>query len=108
MSLNIREYRTLHPDTYGSNVTWETIQHYTQTQIEVKEHERLYNNTHNTQIEVKEQFLVRKNMDVTEHERLYNISLRHRLKKRSSDFVDVLHFTVTIRSSIMSITHTLK
>ena len=141
MWLNMREYTTLHSDTDWSEGTWETIQHYTQTHIKVKEHERLYNITlrhtlkwrnmrdyttlHSdtdwskgtwetiqhytqTQIEVKEQLVVRKNMNVTEHERLYNIRLRHRLKKRSSDFVDVLHFTVTIRSSIMSITHTLK
>ena len=62
-SMNMRDYTTLHSDTDWSQGTWETIQHYTQTQIEVKE-----------------QLVVRKNMDVTEHERLYNITLRHRLK----------------------------
>ena len=69
------DYPTLHPVTYWSKGTvcskkeygcdwiWKTIQHYTQTQIEVKE-----------------QLVVKKNMDVTEYERLYNITLRHRLK----------------------------
>jgi hypothetical protein len=56
----VRDYTTLQSDTDWSQGTWETIQHYTQTQIEVKE-----------------QLVVKKNMDVTEHERLYNITLRH-------------------------------
>ena len=59
----MRDYTTLHSDTDWSKGTWETIQHYTQTQIEVKE-----------------QPVVRKNMDVNEDERLSNITLRHRLK----------------------------
>ena len=42
---------------------YETIQHYTQTQIKVKE-----------------QLVVRKDMDVNKHERLSNITLRHRLE----------------------------
>ena len=65
------------------------------TQIKVKEHERLYNITHTnqskgtretiqqytwTQIKVKEQLVVRNDMDVNEHERLSNITLRHTLK----------------------------
>jgi hypothetical protein len=53
----MRDYTTLHSDTYWSKATacnkkeygciwtWKTIQHYTQTQIEVNEHERLYNIT---------------------------------------------------------------
>jgi hypothetical protein len=32
-----------------------------------------------TQIKVKEQLVVRKDMDVNEHERLSNITLRHKL-----------------------------
>ena len=32
------------------------------------------------QIKVKEQLVVRKDMDVNEHERLFNITLRHKLK----------------------------
>ena len=48
---------------YGCKWTWETIQHYTRTQIQVKE-----------------QLVVRKNMDVNEHERLSNIILGHKLK----------------------------
>ena len=71
----MRDYPTLHPVTYwskgtvcskkeyGCNWTRVTVQHYTQTQIEVKQ-----------------QLVVKKNMDVTEYERLYNITLRHRLK----------------------------
>ena len=71
----MRDYTTLHSDTdcsngtdcskkeYGCDWTWETIQHYTQTQIEVKE-----------------QFVVRQNMDVNEHERLSNVTPSHILK----------------------------
>jgi hypothetical protein len=33
-----------------------------------------------TQIKVKEQLVVRKDIDVNEHERLSNITLRHKLK----------------------------
>ena len=67
----MREYPTLHLDTnkskgtagskkgYGCKWTWETIQHYTWTQIKVKE-----------------QLLVRKDMDVNEHERLSNFTLQ--------------------------------
>jgi phage-related minor tail protein len=59
----MKDYTTLHSETDWSKGTWETIQHYTKTQIEVME-----------------QLVVRTNMDVTEHEGLYNITLRHRLK----------------------------
>jgi hypothetical protein len=48
--------------------------------MDVNEHERLSNITFKTQIKVKEQFVVRKDMDVNEHERLYNIPLGHKLK----------------------------
>ena len=53
----MRDYTTLHSNTdwskgtacskkeYGCDWTWETIQHYTQTHIEVEEHERLCNIT---------------------------------------------------------------
>ena len=34
-----------------------------------------------TQVNVKEQLVVRKDMDVNEHERLSNITLRHNLSK---------------------------
>jgi hypothetical protein len=47
-------------------------------------------------------------MDVNEHERLSNITLRHKLKQRNSAFIAVLHFTVTVCSSTMSITHTIR
>ena len=63
MWLKMRDYPTLHSDIDWSKGTWEIIQHYTQTQIEVME-----------------QLVVRKNRDVTEHERIYNITLRNRLK----------------------------
>ena len=42
-------------------------------------HERLSNFTLR-QIKVKEQFVVRKDMNVNEHERLSNLTLRHKLK----------------------------
>jgi uncharacterized membrane protein len=40
----------------------------------------LYFNYTWTQIKVKKQFVVRKDMDVNEHERLSNITLGHKLK----------------------------
>ena len=46
----------------------------------VNEHEILSYATLKTQIKVKEQFIVRKDMDVNEHERLTNITLGHKLK----------------------------
>ena len=48
--------------------------------MDVNEHERLSNITLKTQIKVKEQLVVRKDMDVNEHERLSNIPLRCKLK----------------------------
>ena len=48
--------------------------------MDVNEHEILSNFTLKTQIKVKEQLVVRKDMDVNEHERLSNITLRHKLK----------------------------
>ena len=46
-------------------------------------------------------------MDVNEHERLSKITLRQKLKKRNMTFIAVLHFTVTVESSTMRLTHTL-
>ena len=63
MYMNMKDYKTLHPETDWSKGTWETIQHYTQTHIEVKEH-----------------IVVRKGVEVNEHERLSKTTLRHRLK----------------------------
>jgi len=37
-------------------------------------------------------------MVVNEHERLSNITLRHKLKKRNTAFIVVLHSIVTVRS----------
>ena len=48
--------------------------------VSVSEHERLSNITLETQIKVKEQLVVRKDMDVNEHEGLSNITLRYKLK----------------------------
>jgi DNA-binding TFAR19-related protein (PDSD5 family) len=73
-SMNMKDYTTLHSDTDWSQGTWETIQHYTQTQIEVKE-----------------QLVVRQNMDVPKHERLSNITLRHRLKSMNMRDYTTLH-----------------
>ena len=75
----MRHYPTLHLDIYsskgtacskkgyGCKWTWDTIQHYTRTQIQVKE-----------------QLVLRKDMDVNEHERLSNSTLGHKFKKRNS------------------------
>ena len=41
---------------------------------------RLSNFTLKTQIKVKEQLVVRNDLDVNEHERLSNFTLRHKLK----------------------------
>ena len=42
---------------------------------------RYYSTLHfKTQIELKEQLVVRKDMDVNGHEILFNITLRHKLK----------------------------
>jgi hypothetical protein len=69
------DYPTLHLDIYsskgtacskkgyGCKWTWDTIQHYTYTYIKVKE-----------------QLVVRQDMDVNEHETLSNITLRHIFK----------------------------
>jgi len=50
--------------------------------MDVNEHERLSNFTLKTQIKVKEQIVVRKDIDVNEHERFFIITvhLRHKLK----------------------------
>jgi hypothetical protein len=48
--------------------------------LDSHEHERLSNITRRHKL--KEQFVVRKDMDVNEHERLSNITLRHKLKKQ--------------------------
>ena len=48
--------------------------------MDVDEHERLSNITLRKHIKVKEQLVVRKDMDVNEHERLSNIKLKHKLK----------------------------
>jgi hypothetical protein len=47
--------------------------------MDVNEHESIQHYTW-TQSKVKEQLVVRKDMDVYEHERLSNITLRHKLK----------------------------
>ena len=68
------------------------MEHYTQTQtkvkkqlvvrmdMDIKEHNRLWNITLKTQTKVKKQLVVRMDMDVKEHNRLWNITLRHKLK----------------------------
>jgi hypothetical protein len=73
--MNIRDYPTLHLYTnqskgtagikkgYGCKWTWGTTQHYTYTQIKVKE-----------------QLVLRKDMDVNVHEGLPNITLIHKSK----------------------------
>ena len=50
--------------------------------MDVNEHERLHvsNITLRYKIKVKEQLVVRKDIDVNEHERLSNITLRHKIK----------------------------
>jgi hypothetical protein len=52
--------------------------------------------------------LVRKGVDLNEHERLFNLSVIQQLKYRNNPFVAVLHYLVTVGSSIMNLTHILK
>jgi hypothetical protein len=59
----MRDHPTLHLYTNSSKGTWETLQQYTWTQIQVKE-----------------QLVVRKDIDVNEHERLSNITIGHKFK----------------------------
>ena len=47
--------------------------------MDVNEHETIQPYIQ-AQIKVKEQLVVRKDMDVNEHERLSNITVRHKLK----------------------------
>jgi hypothetical protein len=47
-------------------------------------------------------------MAVIEHKRLSNVTLGHKLKYKSSAFIGFLHFTVTVGSLTLSMTHTLK
>jgi hypothetical protein len=49
---------------YRCKLAWETIQHYTSTQIKVNE-----------------ELVVRKDIDVNEHERQSNTTSRHKLSK---------------------------
>jgi hypothetical protein len=44
-------------------------------------------------------------MDANEYERLSNITHGHKLKKRNSGFIAILHFTVTVGSLAMIKTH---
>jgi len=60
--INVKKWLVVRKDNVDVN-EYERLQHYTQTQIKVKK-----------------QLLVRKDMDVNEHERLSNITLRHKLK----------------------------
>jgi len=43
-----------------------------------------------------------------EPERIFNITLRHKILYRNNAFITVLHFTVTVGSSTMKLTHTLR
>ena len=65
----MRDYSTLHLNTKKEQLV-------VRKDIDVNEHERLFNIT----LEVKEQLVVRKDIDVNEHERLINITLKHKLK----------------------------
>jgi len=47
--------------------------------MDVNEHERLSNIMLRRQLKVKEQFVLRKDMDVNEHDIRFSITLRHKL-----------------------------
>jgi hypothetical protein len=59
----LKQRNSLNKKEYRCKWMWETVQHYTKTHIKVKE-----------------QLVVRKDIDVNDHERLSNITLRHTLK----------------------------
>jgi len=76
---------------YGCKRTRDSIQLYTQTQIKIKEwfivRKDIDENEHEiiqlytqTQIKVKEQFIVRKDLDESEHEKLSNITFKCKIK----------------------------
>jgi hypothetical protein len=77
--MNTRRYRTVHLDInkgkgaacnkkgYGCRWKWDTIEHFTKTQIRLKE-----------------QLVVRNDMGVDDHKTLSNITLRHKNKLRNS------------------------
>jgi hypothetical protein len=52
--------------------------------------------------------LIRKDMDLNENERISKITIRHKLKKRSSTFIAVLHFSHSKEFINEHITHTLR
>ena len=47
--------------------------------MDVNEHERLLQHYAQIQIKIKEELVVRKDMDVNKHDRLPNITLTHKL-----------------------------
>jgi hypothetical protein len=49
--------------------------------------------------------ITKKDIDVNENERISKITLKTQIKLKEELFIAVLHFTVTIESSIMNITH---
>jgi hypothetical protein len=58
--------------------------------MDVNEHEILYNFTLKTQIKVKEQLVVRKDMDVNDHEILYNFTLKTQIKVKEQLVVSII------------------
>ena len=58
----------------------------------------------------EDHILVRKDMNVNERDRLSNFTLKIKtqIKVKEHPFIAVLHFSVTVGYSIMSITDTLK
>ena len=51
-------------------------------------------NTENT-VPVNVVKFLKKDMDVNKYERLSSLTLRHKIKKRNSAFIAVLHFTIS-------------
>lgn len=69
--------------------------------VSFRVHFQIYSNEQKTP-------LVHTNVDVNGHERLFNNTLRHKCKEMNIAFVAVLYFKVTVESSTMSITDTVK
>jgi len=64
----------------------------------------LYLCAENSQVQVSS----KKGLDIDEHERLSNVTLRHKLNYRNIAIITGLHFTLTVETSTVRITHALK
>jgi hypothetical protein len=79
MQINTRNHRTVHLDTNKSKGTACSKKWYGCKWAQETMHQYTY-----TQIKVKEQLVIRNDMDVNEHKPLLNITLTHKLEYEKS------------------------